>query len=84
METARSPPNHPKPLAEEICSPYRVSWHVDRACNMVSATTLDGMCKVMKEVMGMKKDLYPHGSRELVDPKWVTDKPMTRKLRGSA
>ena len=34
--------------------------------------------------MGMKKDLYPHGSRELVDPKWVTDKPMTRKLRGSA
>ena len=68
---------------------------------------------------GMKKDLYPHGSRELVDPKcektvqikftfrepslrhdhaidaWtpdslvdfhtgVTDKPMTRKLRGSA
>jgi len=65
-----------------------------------------------------KKDLYPHGSRELVDPKcqkqcrsnftfressrrhhaidaWppdslvdfhtgVTDKPMTRKLRGSA
>ena len=70
METARSPPNHPKPLAEEICSPYRVSWHVDRACNMVSAKTLDGMCKVMKEVMGMKKDLYPHGSRELVDPKW--------------
>ena len=54
---------------QEICSPYRVSWHVDRACNMVSATTLDGMCKVMKEVMGMKKDLYPHGSRELVDPK---------------
>ena len=32
----------------------------------------------------MKKDLYPHGSRELVAPKWVTDKPMTRKLRGSA
>ena len=59
-------------------------WHVDRACNMVSAKTLDNMCKVMKEVMGMKKDLYPHGSRELVDPKWVTDKPMTRKLRGSA
>jgi len=69
---------------QEICSPYRVSWHVDRACNMVSAKTLDNMCKVMKEVMGMKKDLYPHGSRELVDPKWVTDKPMTRKLKFGA
>ena len=33
---------------------------------------------------GMKKDLYPHGSRELVDPKWVTDKPMTRKLKFGA
>ena len=55
-----------------------------RVSAMVSAKTLDGMCKVMKEVMGMKKDLYPHGSRELVDPKWVTDKPMTRKLRGSS
>ena len=41
-----------------------------RVSAMVSAKTLDGMCKVMKEVMGMKKDLYPHGSRELVDPKW--------------
>ena len=51
---------------------------------MVSAKTLDNMCKVMKEVMGMKKDLYPHGSRELVDPKWVTDKPMTRKLKFGA
>ena len=36
---------------QEICSPYRVSWHVDRACNMVSAKTLDNMCKVMKEVL---------------------------------
>ena len=32
----------------------------------------------------MKKDLYPHGSRELVDPKWVTDKSMTRKLKFGA
>ena len=41
----------PRPRALEICSPYRVSWHVDRACNMVSAKTLDNMCKVMKEVL---------------------------------
>jgi len=33
--------------------------------------------------MGMSSDLYPHGSRILVDEDWVTSKPMTRKLRGA-
>ena len=27
--------------------------------------------------MGMKKDLYPHGSRELVDPKCITSADQT-------
>jgi hypothetical protein len=68
----------------EVCSPYNVQWHVDRACHLVSARSFDAMCKVMKEVHGMSKDLYPHGSRVLVDADFVTNKPMTRKLRGSA
>jgi hypothetical protein len=63
----------------EICSPYAgISWHVDRACHMVSAKSFDEMCKVMKTVYGMKNDLYPHGSRELVDPEFVSSEPMTR------
>jgi len=66
----------------EICSPYNVQWHVDRACNMISAKSFDEMCKTMKEVMGMSKDLYPHGSRILVDPEFVSNQPMTRRLRG--
>lgn len=68
---------------QEICSPFLVSWHVDRACNKVSAASFDTMCKTMKNVMGMSSDLYPHGSRILVDEDWVTSKPMTRKLRGA-
>lgn len=68
---------------QEICSPFLVSWHVDRACNKVSASSFDTMCKTMKNVMGMSSDLYPHGSRILVDEDWVTSKPMTRKLRGA-
>jgi hypothetical protein len=63
----------------EICSPYAgISWHVDRACHMVSAKSFDEMCKVMKTVYGMKNDLYPHGSRELVDPEFVSSVPMAR------
>jgi len=68
----------------EICSPYNVQWQVDRACHKVSARSFDAMCKVMKEVFGMSKDLYPHGSRVLVDPAFVTSDPMKRKLRGEA
>lgn len=63
-----------------VCSPYApISWHVDRDCHKVSAKSFDAMCKVMKE-QGMKYDLAPHGSRELVDPEWVTNIPMRRLL----
>mmetsp|Transcript_30147 Transcript_30147/g.93339 ORF Transcript_30147/g.93339 Transcript_30147/m.93339 type:complete len:371 (+) Transcript_30147:65-1177(+) len=68
----------------EVCSPYNVQWQVDRACHKVSARSFDAMCKVMKEVHGMYLDLFPHGSRVLVDPAFVSSEPMTRKLRGSA
>merc|ERR1711939_889200 len=29
------------------------------------------MCKMMKEEYDMEADLYPHGSRLILDPKWV-------------
>jgi len=52
-----------------ICSNYApVTWQVDRKCNLVSASTFDKMCADMKSQRDdMSGDLYPHGSRELVD-----------------
>jgi len=53
----------------EICSAYApITWQVDRKCNIVSASTFDKMCADMKSQRDdMSDDLYPHGSRELVN-----------------
>merc|ERR1712060_196902 len=53
----------------DICSPYVISWHVDTVCRQVSPEAFDDMCRVMKEDYHMHADLFPHGSRKLVDPK---------------
>jgi len=54
-----------------VCSPYAISWHVDRACHQVHAASFDNMCKMLMENHEMHLDLAPHGSRELVDSKYV-------------
>jgi len=55
----------------EICSPYSITWHVDRTCHMVSPFSFDKLCGDMFATYGMKLDLEPHGSRKLVDPQYV-------------
>lgn len=54
-----------------VCSPYTVTWHVDKDCHEISASAFDNMCKVMKELYGMENDLHPHGSRIILDPAFV-------------
>uniref|UniRef100_A0A7S1RQI3 Uncharacterized protein n=1 Tax=Alexandrium catenella TaxID=2925 RepID=A0A7S1RQI3_ALECA len=54
-----------------ICSPYAITWHVDKDCHQVSPESFDNLCKVMKETHNMDADLYPHGSRKILDPRWV-------------
>ena len=54
----------------EFCSPYAISWHVDRKCHLVGASSFDKMCADLK-ALGLKKDLMPHSSRELVKPEFV-------------
>jgi len=54
-----------------VCSPYAITWHVDKACTKVAAASFDNMCKMMKDTYKMDADLYPHGSRIILDPKWV-------------
>lgn len=57
-----------------------VTWHVDRECHKISAKSFDNLCKQMLEQADdMSPDVEPHGSRILVDPKYVTDVPMSRK-----
>jgi len=54
-----------------VCSPYAITWHVDKKCRKISAASFDGLCQQMKEKYNMKSDLHPHGSRIIVDTKWV-------------
>jgi len=68
----------------EVCSFYSpITWQVDRTCHMISAKSFDKLCKRMKEnsMFGddMSHDLYPHGSRELVNDEW-TSATVHRKL----
>jgi len=57
----------------DICSQYSpITWHVDRKCHMVSASSFDKMCADMKAQRDdMTDDLYAHGSRELVADKYA-------------
>jgi len=50
------------------CSQYSpISWHVDRKCHLISASTFDKMCADMKQVRDdMTSDLHAHGARETV------------------
>ena len=52
----------------EVCSSYGpISWHVDRTCHMISASSFDKMCADMKSQRDdMSGDFYAHGSRVVV------------------
>lgn len=49
----------------DICSAYGpITWHVDRNCHKISASSFDKMCADMKaQFDDMTEDLRPHGSR---------------------
>jgi len=55
----------------QVCSPYAITWHVDKECHQVSPEAFDRLCKDMNELYHLESDLYPHGSRKLVDSRWV-------------
>ena len=68
-----------------------VTWHVDRECHTLEASTMDEMCRRMLVISAddMSPDVAPHGAREtviaaLTDPaEDHPDYPGTRRLRGS-
>lgn len=59
------------------CSPYSINWNVDRKCQLVSAKSMDEVCR-QKIEMGMKDDAHPHGSRELVSENLSVDNLLTK------
>ena len=56
-----------------VCSPYQVSWHVDRACHRVSAASFDAMCADMI-ALGFGDDATPHASRVLVSDAYASSR----------
>jgi hypothetical protein len=52
-----------------VCSAYApITWQVDRACHLISASSFDKMCADMKSQKDdMTSDIFPHGSRILVE-----------------
>ena len=55
----------------DMCSPYSpITWHVDRKCHPISASSFDKMCAdMMTQRDDMSDDLHAHGSRKLVADK---------------
>ena len=51
---------------DDACSPYQITWQVDRECHKVSAKSFDARCYKMKTDYGMSADTEPHASRDLV------------------
>ena len=68
--------------SNEVCSKYSpITWQVDRKCHLISASSFDKMCADMKAQRDdMTLDLFPHGSRAVVDSAFVADNQANRKM----
>jgi hypothetical protein len=68
-----------------MCSQFSpITWQVDRKCHLISASTFDKMCADMKAQRDdMTNDLFPHGSRELVQDDLVANNHANRFLRAN-
>lgn len=64
----------------DVCSPYAITWHVDKNCHQVSPESFDNLRKQMKETYNMDVDLKPHGSRKLVASQYVVKDEFVKPL----
>ena len=66
-----------------ICSQYApITWQVDRKCHLISASSFDKMCAdMLSQRDDMSTDVYPHGSRELVNDTYAADNHQRSLLR---
>jgi len=65
----------------EVCSMYSpVTWHVDRKCHMISASSFDKMCADMRSQRDdMSSETEPEGARELVMDDIASNNHVNRK-----
>lgn len=63
----------------KICSMYApITWQVDRACHVISASSFDKMCADMQAQQdNMAGDTHPHGSRHTVLPQLAANNQKT-------
>lgn len=64
----------------DVCSPYAITWHVDTECHRVSPESFDKLCKDMKDLYKLSKDLAPHGSRQIVSSDHVVKAEYVKPL----
>lgn len=66
-------------FSNEVCSQYApLTWHVNRKCHMISASSFDKLCQDMTmQGDDMSDDLHAHGYRELVKDDLVADNQST-------
>ena len=67
--------------SNSVCSAYGpITWHVDRKCHLISASSFDKMCAdMMRQRDNMSGDLYAHGSREVVAADLVANNKVNLK-----
>jgi len=65
----------------EVCSRFTpITWQVDRKCHMISASSFDKLCRdMLAQADDMAGDIYPHGSREVVDSRFVANNQQSRE-----
>mmetsp|Transcript_22622 Transcript_22622/g.26224 ORF Transcript_22622/g.26224 Transcript_22622/m.26224 type:complete len:383 (-) Transcript_22622:18-1166(-) len=68
---------------DTICSTYSgITWHVDRKCHLISASSFDKLCAdMLSQRDDMSKDLYPHGARDLVPDNLAANNQQRKFLR---
>lgn len=64
----------------EFCSPFTVTWHVDKDCHQVSPESFDNLCKQMWDDYKLDLDRAPHGSREIVSADHVVKSEYVKAL----
>jgi hypothetical protein len=62
-------------INNDMCSQYSpITWHVDRKCHMISASSFDKLCQdMLQQRDDMTDDVHPHGSRETVIDELAAD-----------
>ena len=64
------------------CSPYIITWHVNKECIQVSPQSFDNLCQVLRDKYNKAIDIKAQGSRILVDPDYVVNSTYVYPFNG--